>query len=417
MFKYYSVPAWTLGGKSRGQDGNKNPGPGNYDPSSTTFQDPRWSVPKQEKGLKYGNANPGPGQYDGPGKERVPKGYMGHKSQTLSQGHVPGPGAYDDNNRLRYEKSPAYTMRGKNFKENNRNVPGPGQYDPSADKYKTYSGKMTSNAARDRNYGRNVPGPGNYDPANLTFQRQYGKFGKGDKREIDSKVPGPGSYDQSALKDRKNGFIGKLERGKGLTSSTPGPGAYDYNSSSLGGPGWKQSKQSRNWLKKSDNPGPGNYDSMGNQFSKTSGKILPPGKESTSVNYPGPGTYDGDYFLPKNKYPEFSFGKEQKLDREKRVPGPGAYDPSSGKSGANVSLGRGAKGTKHGNLNPGPGTYDSTTLNQDAKYSFGKQPRGKDNKESIGYYDIPHSIPDVPRYNYPALNKRKIQVYPDFAQL
>lgn len=80
------------------------------------------------------------------------------------------------------------------------------------------------------------------------------------------------------------------------------------------------------------------------------------------------------------------------------------------------------RGMNHGNGVPGPGTYESSPDKKfagDAKYSFGKQARGAEPKKGTmgpGDYDIPHSIPDVAHYNYPALNHRKLQVYPDFAQ-
>ena len=88
MFKYSSVPAWTIGGRGQGPNANANPGPGNYDHDLATNKvsvhntDPKWSVGKQPKGLSYGNANPGPGQYDSPGKERIVKGYMGKKNNV-----------------------------------------------------------------------------------------------------------------------------------------------------------------------------------------------------------------------------------------------------------------------------------------------------------------------------------------------
>lgn len=324
MFKYSSVPAWTIGGRSNGPNGNANPGPGNYDHDMATNkvsvhnQDPKWSVPKSAKGLRYGNSNPGPGQYESPKKERIVKGYMGAKNQDSDAVHVPGPGTYDDEkNRFAYDRAPAYTMRGKNSKNNMRNVPGPGQYDPDMDRLynKTYSGKMVSKAAREGLYGSNAPGPGNYDPANKTFQKQMGKFGKGPREGFNgNKVPGPGAYETKSVFHEKKGYsYGKQPRDDFGKTGTPGPGTYDYNASSLGnGPAWKQGKQPREWLRTSGNPGPGNYDADGNAFSKVSGKIMPVGRDALGVNYPGPGAYDGDYHVQKDKRPQFSFGKEEK---------------------------------------------------------------------------------------------------------
>ena len=424
MFKYSSVPAWTLGSKSRVLGESKVPGPGNYDSTDMAANKdraPSWSVPKQEKGQKYGNPNPGPGQYDNSSNQKILKGYMGAKSATLQGLNVPGPGAYEDeHNTFAYDKAPAFTIRGKNIKDKNKNVPGPGRYDPDSIAWKSYSGKLTTLSKRDGQGDTKFPGPGNYEPANQTFRKKYGKFARGGRKELaDQNVPGPGSYDMGL--NRTGGYSqGKVERNKAFLKTVPGPGAYDYNSSSFGGPKWKQGTQARNYLRKSDTPAPGNYESLGQAFTKTSGKIMPEGKAATTYSYPGPGAYDADFTLQKNKHPKFSFPKQLKADRERKVPGPGAYDPAEFKSRAGVPLGKGEKGMKYGNKFPGPGAYDQNAenrFNADAKYSFGKQARGKDQKESIGYHDVPHSIPDVAKYNYPALNHRKIQVYPDFNQL
>lgn len=433
MFKYSSVPAWTIGGRSQGPNANQNPGPGNYDHRDATNkvsvhnQDPKWSVGKQPKGLQYGNANPGPGQYDSPGRERIIKGYMGAKTNEPNNMNVPGPGTYEEEkNKFAYDRAPAYTMRGKNARDGKKNVPGPGQYDPDAERvmFKTYSGKLTSKAARDGLGGSGNPGPGNYDPANRTFNKTQGKFGK-DPREgfKGNRVPGPGSYESQSVFDAKKGYsYGKDPRDNGPRSGVPGPGTYDYNASSLGGPAWKQGKQSRDWLKTSGNPGPGNYDPANRTFSKQQGKINPEGRDGSGFNNPGPGTYDGDYTKVRDKNAVWSFGKEQKRDLDLGVPGPGTYDGHEVPTRQSIAMDKRDKGLNYGNGNPGPGTYEDSSnavQHTDAKYSFGKQARSgnpKKGKIGPGDYDIPHSIPDVAHYNYPALNHRKLQVYPDFAQ-
>ena len=184
MFKYYSVPAWTMGDKSRGPSGNQNPGPGKYDPQDGTTKtsqhpnDPKWGFTKNPRDTKYGNGNPGPGQYDSPTRGRIRAGYMGHKSADIAGLNVPGPGAYEDEgHKFKQAKTPAYTMRAKTGLDIKKNVPGPDQYDPEAERFqwKSYSGKMVSKAARDQLGKYDVPGPGNYDPSTNTFERKQGK--------------------------------------------------------------------------------------------------------------------------------------------------------------------------------------------------------------------------------------------------
>lgn len=169
-------------------------------------------------------------------------------------------------------------------------------------------------------------------------------------------------------------------------------------------------------MKDSGNPGPGNYDGNRNQFSKQAGKINPEGKEGTTYATPGPGTYDGDYNVAKAQDPKFSFGKEQKNWRDLGVPGPGSYDANGIGTKSSIAMGKGDKGLNYGNPNPGPGTYDGDANlrhSWDPKYSFGKEKRDKDlerGRVGPGDYEIPHSIPDVASYNYPAKDRRKIHL-------
>ena len=63
---------------------------------------------------------------------------------------------------------------------------------------------------------------------------------------------------------------------------------------------------------------------------------------------------------------------------------------------------------------PGPGAYDGNknkVKNRSAAYKFGKQDKGINyGGEGGEHYNIPHSIPDVAPYNYPAMDKRKIKL-------
>jgi len=142
----------------------------------------------------------------------------------------------------------------------------------------------------------------------------------------------------------------------------------------------------------------------------------PESKEMAGYNNPGPGTYDGDYQVGRNKKPQFSFGKDIKRDNDRGVPGPGAYDGHGVDTKASIAVSKEPRDLKYGNAYPGPGTYDGDgNIKFDAgnKYSFGKDKRGKDldrQKVGPGDYDIPHSIPDVATYNYPAKDKRKIHL-------
>jgi len=428
MFKYSSVPAYSMGPKGKGLPDQGFPGPGNYDETDAIGKtsphpnDPKWKFPKDPREAKYGNANPGPGHYESPGKGKYEGGYMGHKGADDSGLNVPGPGTYtDDSVRFKQAKAPAYSMRAKGAPTPKDNIPGPGQYDADANRleWKSYSGKIVSKAARDNTYKNQNPGPGNYDPNNSTFAKAQGKFPKADRDGFrPSGVPnvGPGSYDVGSSFVKKGYSYGKQPRDGAFGSANPGPGTYDYNASTFSGPRYKFGQTSRDGAKNAGNPGPGNYDADKNMFSKQSGKINPEAKESSNYNYPGPGTYDGDYHVQKDTKPKFSFGKETKPNRDLGVPGPGTYDANGIKTKASIAVGKEDKGMKYGNAFPGPGTYDGDNelrYSWDPKYSFGKDRRDKDMerlKVGPGDYDIPHSIPDVATYNYPSKNNRKIHL-------
>jgi hypothetical protein len=172
MFKYSSVPAYSMGPKGKGLADQGFPGPGNYDDdgfgkTSPHPNDPKWGFSKNPRDMKYGNANPGPGQYESPTRGKEKGGYIGHKQVDASGLNVPGPGAYEeDGARFKQAKAPAYTMRGKGAGRPGDMVPGPGQYDGDYDKFawKSYSGKIVSKADRDNANRNGNPGPGNYDP-------------------------------------------------------------------------------------------------------------------------------------------------------------------------------------------------------------------------------------------------------------
>lgn len=167
----------------------------------------------------------------------------------------------------------------------------------------------------------------------------------------------------------------------------PGPGAYDVHSR-LTEPASKPhvSKVGRAGLRASEVPGPGAYqdEAAFKRISSPAGGVRfgagrPEGKPSP---VPGPGAYDPALQPSSSKQPSVKFGREPR-DRaaKSEIPGPGAYEQN----------------LKY------PGSA--------AKFSFGKAAREQPVKnETPDFYDIPHSIPNVPKYNYPEPAKRKIHL-------
>lgn len=191
-----------------------------------------------------------------------------------------------------------------------------------------------------------------------------------------------------ALRLTSAGRFGKSPRGVNYKSEIPGPGAYDQNFKALEkqtGKGFV-SKLGRQGLRGSEIPGPGAYDD------ETAFKRLSSAKGGAK------------------------FPKSQTIDPRSDIPGPGAYngDPTVvSKSTGGIKFGHEPRDRQLRDEKPGPGAYDIDTkvLKGEAKWSFGKAPRTKDLKDDgPGHYEIPHSIPDVARYNYPAVDKRKIHL-------
>ena len=83
IFKYYSVPAWSMGPRRKSDLANGVPGPGNYDWAGEAInvknKDPAWGFGKQGRGATMGNANPGPGTYDSATGRKITGGYLGEK--------------------------------------------------------------------------------------------------------------------------------------------------------------------------------------------------------------------------------------------------------------------------------------------------------------------------------------------------
>ena len=181
-------------------------------------------------------------------------------------------------------------------------------------------------------------------------------FGKSQRDHLSKDgAPGPGTYDMhnGAFDDKKGGkgFMSKKGRDDMRSVDAPGPGAYEdvdaFNRLSSAKGGMKFSKASPH-QGGSDIPGPGAYDQVGNLKSK-SGIIFP--KDPRDHTKPGD------------------------------LPGPGAY-------------------SAYGGIAPNP-----------SKYTFSKAPRDKNKpQDGPGFYDIPSTIPDVAKHNYPAVQNRKIHL-------
>jgi hypothetical protein len=94
--------------------------------------------------------------------------------------------------------------------------------------------------------------------------------------------------------------------------------------------------------------------------------------------------------------------------------GPGVYNPSMSsfkKGGWSIGKDKRKGFIKNGDI-PGAGTYNpKCNCNCDNKgFSFGRSGRKAKVSTTPGFYKIPASVPDVPKYLLPEMSKRKIHI-------
>lgn len=137
------------------------------------------------------------------------------------------------------------------------------------------------------------------------------------------------------------------------------------------------------------------------------------------MEIPGPGAYnDVDAFQRLSSAKGgIKFGKSSAHAHANDIPGPGAYtqdSPLVKGGGGGIRFGKDPRDHLNKDDKPGPGAYDvgsGVISGPTAKYTFSKAPRDKGRKdETPFYYDVPHTIPDVAKYNYPPEPKRKIHL-------
>ena len=187
---------------------------------------------------------------------------------------VPGPGQYNCINANKYRpKTPSYkigTGKRKGLYDDLQN-PGPGTYGPDHStnfvRPKTPSWKIGTSLRPNLGGEKNVPGVGNYSISKgIGNGPKYSMVGKGNMGDYANGVPGPGQYTGTNAIYVKNPSwkIGTGTRGEDLKrvikEGVPGPGMYEfYDRTRLKSPQYKFGTERRGYLKKNENPGPGQY--------------------------------------------------------------------------------------------------------------------------------------------------------------
>lgn len=439
MFKYSHVPAYSFG-KSGKPDCNVNiPGPGAYDPQKADHmirKVDQTSV-KIKMGRDYNNKGVnqvGPGQYDPKNDNWKPMlGKFTHAERgRQSDNKVPGPGMYDfesTEDKLKNERTNVVFGKAIRGRADQEQGPGPGTYECTetparVERYRAQSGYKWDKSQREGMYRKSeVPGPGAYEAKPEYVLETTGKsysLGKGSRKcpVLGVGIPGPGAYDLNEMALSSNIKFGKKQRMNLdlVKGNEPGPGQYNVDQAFTkltGTQGVKFLKSSFH-CKENAVPGPGNYDPKVTALEKRGVAMnkAPRGK-LTESGVPGPGQYDNNLDLSV-KVARVKFGKEMRGNSlVNKVPGPGAYETSINEDKPTFKMGKAVRLKDYKNEQPGPGQYDTDGKAWDKhfpKFGNANAVPGKTNEVGPGMYSVPHSIPDVPRFNYPSLEKRKIKI-------
>lgn len=382
------VPTRSFGKADRSMSVPKSmvPGPGSYEIKSfleLSFTAKAGKKPKapREKNDKSKLDTPGPASYNPKKPSTAISFSMGNKTFGLisSENYSLGPGQYQANyDSIKPNTAVSFTKAHRETLPPSTEVPGPGSY--SLKEIKEVPQYVFPKEQREKRAGNDFPGPGNYKIPGLSDELKH-KMGKTilPRRPMIAKdldFPGPGAYNSKYQDEQRSYSVGKGAR-PALTRGTknPGPGQYD--------------PINPNYIKNSKSIGLGNRPPL----AKTN-------------NFPGPGSYDFPSFTQQG--PKYTtVGRKPEIKGFVSNAGPGQYDPdinATKPDGVHVVIGTGQRTNESRRgvrTFPGPGAYDPVIKSDSPKWSFKKDPKDKVNFEDEpgpGMYNIPATIPDVPKY-------------------
>lgn len=426
--KHFSTPAYSMGLKTAAEPVTTNklaPGAGTYDVRKEDVVVPAPVIGTGKRpGLFKKTDYPGPGGYNVGSfvdavvankstkkREKLIKSSTTRDKSDKTRIDAPGPGSY---NPQKQSTSLAHSMGNKTFSliDEKQGSLGPGQYDSNFHAVETSKVAKIGNAVREGMVDKRVvPGPGAYEKEPNEVGPKY-SFGneKKEKRNLIGDVPPPWAYDIPGLTEELKNKPGKTIGPKCWVpvkdSGAPGPGAYEPKPSETSFHFSVGNGKRSNFTKINKLPGPGEYSpGVSTQFSKSakigSGKRPP---LSAPNQTPGPGAYNLDISFGGPRY-----GMSGRRDGNSRntevVPGPGQYEQLAAYSTSpHHVIGTGQRSNNEKSRLksvPGPGAYIYTMREDGPRWTFGKDPKIKENYEDDpgpGQYEIPPSVPDVPKY-------------------
>jgi hypothetical protein len=421
--KLSSVPAYTMGAKFPAEPlttDKLSPAPGTYNVRAEEIIVPTYSFSKAQRSFSAVRSNfPGPGAYPlshfldaSSSKLKKRKSKRLKDKSEKSNIETPGPSSY-------YPSKPktaiAYSMGNNTFAlmASETNQLGPGQYDPNFSAIKPATANSFTRAPKmPENTELKVPGPGTYEvsPGKSSPQVAFTREARGKKLKSD--YPGPGEYYIPGLTDELRRKMGKSMLSKSPITTNepnfPGPGAY-FVKDKRQGPAFSVGRGKRTEIAALRNtPGPGNYEqrtsALGNK-SKSFGTGIRPGIAKAN-GFPGPGAYNSRSFIEEG--PKYSLvARKNEVKSVELLPGPGQYNPEIGAGRAEpthavIGTGQRTNENRRGiRVSPGPGAYEFESRRNGPKWSFKKDAKEKasyEDEPGPGQYEIPTTIPDVPKY-------------------
>lgn len=405
-----SAPAWSFRVKPEEKNNFLTPGPGNYNPSLSKYENsPNYKIGTSSRDANIISSTPGPGTYESKSTilgKPAPKIGSSQRLPLSETIETPGPGAYQI---FDPAEGPKFSMQGRKDPGTFSLNPGPGHYNQglndvnSKDRAPTY--RIGSGSRTERPSSAIVPGPGAYNADKKHSGPSWG-FGTQSRVSVFKlDIPGPGTYTNTDSLTRR-GFSMAGRRPQSSNNSYPGPGSYNPSTTDRPkSPGWSMGKSSRDkaLANGSGIPGPGSYSSC-NTLGKTApvfGSSTRQGLSSVSQT-PGPGEYNAYY---KNHGPSYSMRPKTASSNKNSGPGPGQYNPSASCGDFKWTMGKEPKGL---NLSlskttsvPGPGYYNCNKGPGGPKWGFGSEPKSKifkDPNPGPGSYATYSTIGNLPGY-------------------
>ena len=398
-------------------ESQRSPGPGAYQVRATEqplLPSGKFATSNRQDFLSSA-ASPGPGQYDIPSSIKVAspqKRRRLHRDKPRSEkpeSMTPGPGSYNP----RPQPGPNNAFIGNRLND----VPsltaktpevGPGHYSPNYAAVHPTTGCVMGTGARSElhatdNGGRlyNI----SPEPSGPKYSFAHSQRTTPVKHTVS---PPPGQYNVVGFTDdlrHKGKTMSSRPQGATQVSATPGPGAYYTPQVVRTSPGFSIGQAARRALNTHTNEGgPAKYSP--NRIDQTSksctfAKSTRPSIARADRN-PGPGAYD----LSPEKATAYSIlGRKAESKNKEETPGPGTYKTNSSlvqSRGPRIGNSQRSEPTTQGTkLNPGPGHYSLVAPRVTTGWTFGRGLREKDildDEPGPGAYEVPASVPDVPKY-------------------